>query len=123
VNERLAKLENRIGPPASLEPNPQMDLMLRLMDHRRQELDYQDREADRRGRLEAEAEPPEPLVLTLDEKREMLAGVPAWLSYLEAQRERANADLSDVIADAIETSRQSAARLETEIATTEGVDE
>jgi len=125
VSERLARLQGRITPPLPPhEPSPQMALLLKMANHYRAELDHADRvhEAEGRGRLEA-GEPPEPLSLTLDEKRQMLADVPWWLNYLEAARERAPDELVEVITAAIVTSRESARKLREEIELEEAMQE
>jgi hypothetical protein len=95
---------------------------LKLASHYRDELDYKDRVHDGQGRLES-GEPPEPLVLTLEEKKSMLVDEPWWRDYLEASRERAPADLLEVITDVIATSRKRARELREEIELEEAMQE
>src|SRR5215216_6744429 len=86
MTERLERLEKRISPSASLEPNPQMDLLLKMANHARAELDYQARAAESGGRLEAMGKPPEPSELSLPEKRLTLDSARYFLEYLADQR-------------------------------------
>ncbi|HET7271442.1 MAG TPA: hypothetical protein VFI90_10200 [Rubrobacter sp.] len=94
-----------------------MDLLLKLMAHRRAELDWQDRRAEAaRGRLEDAVEPPGPLVLTLVEQREMLKGSRWFLEwYIPRQQERQMHADSLRLLDALELqAREEIERLEVE---------
>src|SRR5215207_1333400 len=117
VNDRLRRLEGEVAPP--YEPPRDMDLLLKLVNHCRAILDYRDREGDEVGRLENVPEPG-PLVLSLDERREMLASSVSFLDYLDAQRQL-NPKAGNGLIDEFERrTRENIGLLETEIAAMEG---
>jgi hypothetical protein len=122
LEERLRKIRGRISPPPP-DPSPATDLLLKMANHYRSELDHADRvhDAQGRGRLEA-GEPPEPLSLSLDEKRELVEDQDWWQDYLASEQERAPEALAAVITDAITTSRESAERLREEIEVQEAIE-
>ena len=87
MNERLGKLEARMGPPPQPhEMSPAMDLLLTLMQHERDTQDYQ---ASLHNPRLAPVPDPGPLVLTPEQEAESRKGNEEFLTYLEVQKELA----------------------------------
>ena len=115
LRDRLTRLQGRITPPpATPELPPSLMLTLRMMNQARAELDYQDRAHDEQGKLEA-GEPPEPLELSLDEKRLMLESSRHFIDYLAEQRTKNPGVDTESIDRAERHTHDEIASLETEI--------
>jgi hypothetical protein len=122
--ERVRRLRGRIKPPTQPEPlSPPMDRLLTLMDHRRAELDYEDRKASAEagGRLDV-GEPPAPLPPpTLDEMKDDLESslwflnecIPLWRAADQVPESHAQVD------DMEHHTRDEIARLRAEIRASE----
>ena len=126
VNERLRRLEARITPPAPLESLRDVGLTLKLVAHARAELDWQDRQAMKaagdRVAADETVHKPEPLVLTLAEKKMLLEDSYAFLDYIDGQREL-SPGVDTELGDRLERmTRESIERLTEETVHTEDVD-
>jgi hypothetical protein len=95
VNGRLRRLEGRIKPPYEIPPEFHLStrVLLKAQDAYRRELDG--------------LEPDPANELTDEERAHERAGLPAWLAYLEEERDRSPPDdpMRDFMTAAIDSTR------------------